>query len=61
MPAEEQILCPSAQVLYSHPELEQRTLHILSQWYFVNDDSYVDNQMDFFDKITDLIGDGLID
>lgn len=29
--------------------------------HFVNDDSYVDNQVDFFDKITDLIGDGLID
>lgn len=29
--------------------------------HFVNDDSYVDNQVDFLDKITDLIGEGLID
>ena len=28
--------------------------------HFVNDGSYVDNQMDFLDKITDLIADGLI-
>lgn len=29
--------------------------------HFVNDDSYVNNQMDFLDKITDLIAEGLID
>lgn len=45
----------TAYFLMRDEALKGRTVH------FANDDSYVSNQMDFLYKITQLIGDGLID